>query len=605
MSASHEEQQTTHHPTFMQYVLVAVILFAITIVEFVLIWDKAGIDDDLGASKIPLLIGLSAVKFGIVIMFYMHLKFESRLFTYIFLAGLALAFAAGLAVLGIFVALEGEPREFAKANAVPYVEEGHESEGEPTSESTGPINLTIGAKGDTLEFDTSKFTAPAGSEVVLSFNNGSAINQHNWVLVQLGTKDAVAADGSLAGPANDWIPPNDDRIFAQTSLLDPGESEEIRFTLDLGTYQFVCTFPAHNFTMFGDFEATEAASPVIVESTGTSTGEPVGATGLQINVQGDALEFDASSLSATAGSEVELTFSNGSALFEHNWVLVRPGTKDAVATRGTANPTTGWIQPDDPDVIANTKLVSAGQTGTISFTAPAAGTYQFVCTFPGHNGTMFGDFEVTQPTSGQQSNPDGSTESINVRLNIPGDSLEFDTSSFSPSNGSEAELTFLLRRFPSVGRTGQCAEGCHGILGVGEQEGVQRFQGIVGPYDIRVESAQSNESLLQTLFTVYVLEESTGRPIADARVLLSTEQEDKQPEERARANLRPIHGFIERIRSATALNAPQAPEQYDAYLTLDAPGVWRVTVEVGTPFGTGYRIPGELVVGPSSSLVTA
>ena len=30
----------------------------------------------------------------------------------------------------------------------------------------------------------------------------------------------------------------------------------------------------------------------------------------------------------------------------------------------------------------------------VKFTAPSAGTYQFVCTFPGHNFTMFGDFTV-------------------------------------------------------------------------------------------------------------------------------------------------------------------------------------------------------------------
>ena len=413
MVTSHEGQQTSHHPTFMQYVVVAVILFVITIIEFLLIYDKVGIDweasDALADAKVPVLIALSAVKFGIVIMFYMHLKFDSRLFTYIFLAGLALAFAAGLAVLGIFVAIDGEPRDFAEANAVPYVEEGHETEGEPTSESTGPIDLLIGVKGDALEFDKNSFTATAGSEVVLTFNNGSAINQHNWVLVRPGTKDDVAADGTLAGPDNDWIRPNDERVLTHTALLDPGESQEIQFTLESGTYQFVCTFPAHNFTMFGDFEVTERteAGAALPE-----TGEAGGANQLQVGVEGDALEFDTSSLTATAGSEVTLTFNNDSGIFQHNWVLVQDGTKDAVATRGTVNPTTDWVQPDDPDVIANTKLVGEGQTATISFTAPAAGNYQFVCTFPGHNGTMFGDFQVTQPTSGEISTPAGPSSAL-------------------------------------------------------------------------------------------------------------------------------------------------------------------------------------------------
>ena len=266
METSHQEQQTTHHPTFMQYVLVAVILFAITIVEFVLIYDKVGIDWDASAAlanaKVPVLIALSAVKFGIVIMFYMHLKFDARLFTWIFLAGLGLAFAAGLAVLGIFVAIDGEPRDFAQANAVPYIEEGHEAAAEEvpeskTSELPGSFNFQVGVRGDALEFDTSSLTAAAGSEVSLTFSNTSTINQHNWVLVQPGTKDAVAADGATAGPANDWIPPNDDRVLFQTKLLNPGETAEIRFTPEAGTYQFVCTFPGHNSLMFGDFEVTQ------------------------------------------------------------------------------------------------------------------------------------------------------------------------------------------------------------------------------------------------------------------------------------------------------------------------------------------------------------
>ena len=115
MTTSHEGQHDARHPTFKQYVLVAVILFSVTIVEFLLIWDRVGISDDLGASKIPLLVVLSAFKFAIVIMFYMHLKFEARLLSVIFLAGRGLAIIVGIALLGIFFAYEGNPRDFAEA----------------------------------------------------------------------------------------------------------------------------------------------------------------------------------------------------------------------------------------------------------------------------------------------------------------------------------------------------------------------------------------------------------------------------------------------------------------------------------------------------------
>jgi azurin len=266
---AHETEQEIHHPSFKQYLLIAIILFAITIVEFLLIWDRVGISDDLGASKIPLLVGLSVVKFYIVIMFYMHLRFDDKLFTRIFIAGLALAFLVGLALLGLFTAMNGDQRSYALDRAVPYEEHaetekaaeetttpatGETTETETTPIVSGPVAIAIGAVGETLAFDTASITADSGAEVTITFTNPSANNQHNLVIVEAGTKDAVAADGTAAGPANDWVPPGDARVVANTKLLDPGASGEVTFTAPApGTYQFVCTFPGHNFTMFGDF----------------------------------------------------------------------------------------------------------------------------------------------------------------------------------------------------------------------------------------------------------------------------------------------------------------------------------------------------------------
>ena len=256
MTTSQEGEHEVSHPTFKQYVLVAVILFTVTIVEFLLIWDRVGIADDLGASKIPLLVVLSAFKFAVVIMWYMHLKFEARLLSGIFLAGLALAFVVGVALLGIFFAFEGEPRSYAQANAIPYVHEGEGSAAHAEGEGDGGNDLALGVAGDALQFDTAALHASAGSNIKIIFNNVSTANQHNLVLVQAGTKDDVATAGIGAGADNDWVPPNDPRVLFNTKLLDPGESEVLEFTLEAGTYTFVCTFPGHNITMFGDFTVT-------------------------------------------------------------------------------------------------------------------------------------------------------------------------------------------------------------------------------------------------------------------------------------------------------------------------------------------------------------
>ena len=171
---AHETEHTSHHPSFNQYVLIAIILFAITIVEFMLIWDRAGIVDNLGPSKIPLLVFLSAIKFAIVIMFYMHLKFDNRLLGSIFVAGLLLAFLVGIALIGLFVGFGGGQRSYAELNAVPYVEH-HEAEEETTTSATsettetppvaaGPVAIAIGAVGETLAFNTTSISADSGSE---------------------------------------------------------------------------------------------------------------------------------------------------------------------------------------------------------------------------------------------------------------------------------------------------------------------------------------------------------------------------------------------------------------------------------------------------------
>lgn len=252
MATSHEGQHEARHPTFKQYVLVAVILFTVTIVEFLLIWDRVGISDDLGATKIPLLVVLSAFKFAIVIMYYMHLKFEARLLSGVFLAGLALAFVVGIALLGIFFAYDGDPRSYAQANAIPYAHEG-EGGAAHTEAAGGGNDLAVSVAGDALQFDTAALTVTAGTEIKLTFNNVSTSNQHNLVVVQAGTKDEVATAGIGAGADNDWVPPNDPRVLFNTTLLNPGESEVLEFRLEAGNYTFVCTFPGHNITMFGDF----------------------------------------------------------------------------------------------------------------------------------------------------------------------------------------------------------------------------------------------------------------------------------------------------------------------------------------------------------------
>ncbi len=125
---------------------------------------------------------------------------------------------------------------------------------EPATSGGETVQLSIDVNGDALEFNVGSMSASAGEDVVVNFNNSSSVNTHNWALVEAGTKDAVAADGTTAGQDNNWLPVNDSRVLGATILIGPGQSGQATFTApSAGTYQFVCTFPGHNFTMFGDF----------------------------------------------------------------------------------------------------------------------------------------------------------------------------------------------------------------------------------------------------------------------------------------------------------------------------------------------------------------
>ena len=71
----------------------------------------------------------------------------------------------------------------------------------------------------------------------------------------------------------------------------------------------------------------------------------------------------------------------------HNFVLIKPGNDPLqFANAGIAGGFQGdYLPPDKKDqVIAFTPLGGIGETLDVAFKAPAAGTYPFICSFPGH-----------------------------------------------------------------------------------------------------------------------------------------------------------------------------------------------------------------------------
>jgi cytochrome c oxidase subunit IV len=92
------------HPTAAKYIQMAVILGLITAFEVGVMYVH-----ELKAVRPWILIALSAVKFALVAMFYMHLKFDHRLFGWFFVGGLALAASLILAFMTLFAVWTHQP----------------------------------------------------------------------------------------------------------------------------------------------------------------------------------------------------------------------------------------------------------------------------------------------------------------------------------------------------------------------------------------------------------------------------------------------------------------------------------------------------------------
>jgi len=95
--APRAEEELHHHPGPRTYVWIAVILSIITALEVAIYYIPS-----LSGLLVPFLLAFSAVKFVLVVGYFMHLKFDSPLFKRLFVTGLVLAAIVFFIVLATF-----------------------------------------------------------------------------------------------------------------------------------------------------------------------------------------------------------------------------------------------------------------------------------------------------------------------------------------------------------------------------------------------------------------------------------------------------------------------------------------------------------------------
>ena len=116
----------------------------------------------------------------------------------------------------------------------------------------------------------------------------------------------------------------------------------------------------------------------------------------------DIMKFNTAQIDIAAGRTVKLTLKHvgkmPTKMMGHNFVLLAQGTDvDAFTAAGVTAQDTDFIAKSmDAKVLAKTKMLGGGESDTIEFKAPAPGTYDFICTFPGHATLMKGKLIVSE-----------------------------------------------------------------------------------------------------------------------------------------------------------------------------------------------------------------
>ena len=134
-------------------------------------------------------------------------------------------------------------------------------------------------------------------------------------------------------------------------------------------------------------EKTETSVPGIEKLAFTDT--------IQLKAN-ENMRYDKELFRVRAGKKISLIFKNtgtkSAASMAHNVVILQSGVDMADFADVAHNAKAEQYVPSSLDslVIAHTRLVNGGDADQVDFIIPKAGVYDFICSFPGHWGTMQG-----------------------------------------------------------------------------------------------------------------------------------------------------------------------------------------------------------------------
>ena len=144
--------------------------------------------------------------------------------------------------------------------------------------------------------------------------------------------------------------------------------------------------------------STAASTPT---ASAPSTTADTGACSADLSGN-DAMQFSTKEIAIPAScQQFTIRFKHAGSMpkasMGHNVVVAKTSDLNGVIKDGMkAGPAAGYVKAGDERVLAKTKLLGGGESDSLTLDVAAikAAPYSFVCTFPGHTGSMRGTIVI-------------------------------------------------------------------------------------------------------------------------------------------------------------------------------------------------------------------
>ena len=162
-----------------------------------------------------------------------------------------------LVLLSAAILLNCGGKEEKKKEGFSYEKSSSQENTETKKADANVANIVLTAN-DMMQFNLKEIKVKAGQRVRLTLRHIGKLDVnimgHNFVLLKQGADLVAFATAAATQKDNKYIPVGTENVITHTDMIGGGQVATIEFEApEVGTYEFLCSFPAHYAMMRGQF----------------------------------------------------------------------------------------------------------------------------------------------------------------------------------------------------------------------------------------------------------------------------------------------------------------------------------------------------------------